>query len=118
MTFNRLVGTDIVLANLNREIRGIRGRTKKGVRTAALLVKRESQKLTPIDTGNLKGSAYTEVVGGDIKPGAIIGYTANYAPFVHEINKNYIKGQWKFLETAIKNNEFKIIKIIQDSARV
>lgn len=54
----RWQGLDKVLENLNKEIDKIEGRTVKRMLQVGLLVKRESQKITPVHTGNLKGSAY------------------------------------------------------------
>lgn len=46
-----------------------------------------------------------------------INYSAYYALFVHEIKKKYKIGQWKFLETAIKQNRAEIIKIIVETVK-
>lgn len=46
-----------------------------------------------------------------------INYSAYYALFVHEIKKKYKTGQWKFLETAVKQNRAEIIKIIAESVK-
>lgn len=46
---------------------------------------------------------------------ARVGYTANYAVFVHEINKNYRNGkQWKYLERPARqlNNSGELGQII------
>lgn len=123
-----ITGTDKVLANLNKQIRGIQNRTKAGMREAALVVRRRSQQLTPVDTGNLKASAYTEVFDTSHGPGAEIGYTAYYAPYVHEIppppakspggrSATHTVGQWKFLETALKEKAKEILEIIRKRAR-
>lgn len=112
-------GTDKVLAKLNREIRNIESRTKAGLQEAALVVRRRSMQLTPVDTGNLRGSAYTRTYTNPLwGPGVEIGYTAGYAVYVHEINKNYTVGQWKFLETALKEKRREILEIIRKRARV
>jgi len=113
-----ITGLDVVLRNLNREILGIKNRTRAGLREAALMVRRRSQQLTPVDTGNLKASAYTEVYDSWEGPGAEIGYMAGYAPYVHEIDKNYRVGQWKFLETALKEKSQEILEIIRKRARI
>ena len=49
---------------------------------------------------------------------AAVYYSAWYALFVHEIKKKH-KGseQWKFLETAVKQNRAEILKIIADSVK-
>jgi hypothetical protein len=115
-----VTGLDRVLTNLNRQVLKIKKRTAAGMWEAALIVQRRSMELTPVDTGNLKGSAYSILVprllaGG---PGAEIGYTASYAPFVHEIDRNYKVGQWKFLETALKEKRKEVLEAIRRRARV
>ena len=116
-----LLGIDKVISNLSKAIEKIEGGTQAGVLTAALHERGEAQKLTPVDEGNLKNSAYvvsgsvtrqdasfkgddsqklaaghnTSVSGSKSKvttakmPMAIIGFSAFYAVFVHEISKNY-----------------------------
>ena len=80
---------------------------------AALFVKAEAVKRTPIDTGALRASAKIRVDStSQKKPFAEIYYTAAYAIFVHEIQKNYTVGEWKYLERAINENKQKIRKIL------
>ena len=109
-------GVDIVLKNLNKEIGNIEKRTDAGLNAAALFVRGEAQKKTPIDTGNLRNSAYTDRLK---HLSYVIGYTAYYAPFVHEINKKYRAPgtSWKFLELALKENVRKILQIIASKAK-
>lgn len=53
------------------------------------------------------------------QPSAEIGYTAYYAVYVHEVDKNYRGNKtWKFLETALYENAGKIISIIKKRARI
>lgn len=113
-----ITGTDAVLANLNRHIAAIQNRSKAGLREAALFIRGEAQKRTPVDTGHLRASAYTEAYNTPLGSGAEIGFMASYAPFVHEIDKSYTVGQWKFLETALSENTQKIIEIIRKRARI
>ena len=58
----------------------------------------------PIDTGFLKSSGYVSLTsGGSAEVVVEIGYRADYAIYVHEINKAYKGGrQWKYLETPLK----------------
>lgn len=37
-------------------------------------------------------------------PTAYIVYSAYYANIIHEVNRSYNQGQWKFLQTALQNN--------------
>lgn len=57
-------GLDKVFANLNREVEKIEGRTVDGLLEAVLLIKAESMRDTPVDTGNLKAGAYVIWGGG------------------------------------------------------
>jgi len=114
---SRVTGLDEVLDNLNRRVEEIEGATMAGLLEAGMKIQAASQKRTPVDTGNLKGSAYTRKAQG----GALsveIGYTANYAVNVHEIDMPHAVGQWKFLESALRENEDAIVDIVQQKARV
>lgn len=107
------VGLKKVVDNINKEIGKIEGRCLEGLISAGLFIRGESQKLTPVATGNLRNSAYVvselETHAGHTKvrladpathmakvgasqaeckaatiPTVIVGYTASYAIFVHE----------------------------------
>lgn len=116
-----IIVTSDITQRLNLQIKKIKFKSKSGIRKATLLVKRESLKRTPINTGNLRGSAYSliedRIIGG---PRGEIGYTASYAPYVHEINKNYRKAgtSWKFLEKALKDNRKRILELIKGEVKI
>jgi hypothetical protein len=57
----KLSGTTEVLKNLNKAVRDIRFNTKKGLTESALVIKADSVRNTPIDFGNLRGSAFVMV---------------------------------------------------------
>lgn len=69
---------------------------------SVLHVRRESQKITPVDTGNLRASARSEAKGlKDMSKGEV-WYRADYAVPVHERTWTKLKsGQHKFLERAV-----------------
>ncbi|MHA1809368.1 MAG: hypothetical protein ACTSYH_03545 [Candidatus Heimdallarchaeaceae archaeon] len=52
-------GLEEVTRNLSEEIKKISKRTQAGITEAALMIREESQKLVPMDFGNLENSAYT-----------------------------------------------------------
>lgn len=111
-------GLDRILKNLNQQISNIEGANEQGLLQAALLIKREAQEKTPVDTGNLKNSAYTDSEGGD-EPSAVIGYQASYAPFVHEdLEARHDNGEAKFLEKALNENQNQILEIIRQRAKI
>lgn len=47
-----------------------------------------------------------------------IGKSEDYAVYVHEIPKRYKKGQWKYLETALRLTQKAVLKQIQKRAKV
>jgi len=155
-------GLDVVLKNLNKEIEGIKNRTRTGMIKVAVLIRGDAQKLCPMDTGNLVNSAYTVVTGGTIEgrqpnfkeenksgkvidvsrlqnehrvainlgksetddkdnPSAVIGFSAYYAAYVHEMTQAIFKrpgSQAKFLETSLKENSCRILEILRKEASV
>lgn len=61
-----------------------------------------SLKLCPADTGFLRSSRFVDKPDTEGVTFTIAcGYGAPYAIWVHEINKRYIVGEWKFLATAL-----------------
>ena len=115
-------GLDNILKTLNKEIRKIEGDTFIGVKKAGIFVQGESQEIVPQRLGVLFNSAFTQAERQGSRSVARVGYTAKYAPFVHEMpaSFNYTKPGTgpKFLQKAIANNRRKIVKIIADSAKV
>ena len=118
-----VVGGKNFLKNLDRAIKDIRGRTAEGMLAAGILIEAESKERTPVDEGNLKASHYYAKGGSFIAPivqiGAGVGYTANYAVYVHEdLNARHTVGQAKFLESAVYDNREKILEVIANRARI
>lgn len=102
----------------------------RGMTKATLFVKGEAVQLAPIEFGPLRGSAFSQA---EKRRGGIvgrIGFTAKYAPFVHEAPMK-LKGQpriggkgvyWqggenKFLSKALKRNTSTIMKMLQREAK-
>lgn len=140
----KVKGIDGVLKNLNAAIKNIEGNTRKGLSKAGLFIKGESQERTPVDFGILRSSAFSRLSQISKSFASVtIGYTAEYAPWVHEMPMT-LKGKpradfgktkagvsfgggsgsgvyWqggenKFLEKAVKQNEAKIVDIIATTA--
>lgn len=129
-------GLSLVMAKLNKEIEGIKGATLGGLYASGMIVKKESMKKTPVDTGNLKGSCYIDTssrIGAGqsstFRPMVFVGYTAVYAFRVHENIEQAWKGRprisgtkkgtyWdsgepKFLEKAVLENRKEVIRQIK-----
>ena len=127
-----------VMANLNREINAIVGRTMGGLIDAAIIIRRATENeepKVPVDTGNLRHSWFTSSFYDGRNPGLFLGFSANYALWVHEMvgadftsarrsrktGKIYLPRQGagaKFLETKINNHHDDILKAIRDKAQI
>ena len=144
-----LQGLSEVLKNLNKAIEKQRLDTKEGLTEAALVVKADSVRITPIDLSNLRGSAYIMVTdeqadnqspkftgeeagkmsaqhsqvlaasrgivnNGENRFNAIVGYSAFYAWWVHEMPAtfNFNSGQNQFLLKTLLKNKQRIQKIL------
>jgi hypothetical protein len=80
-------------------LRRLKARKKKeidsvamGLKAGGLFLQRESQKIVPVQLGNLKNSAGTRSEGSGKFTVVIIFYTAKYAVYVHE-NLDALHGQ-------------------------
>ena len=106
-------GLDKVLRNVNKELNKISSRCERGVYKGALYIKARALEKTPIDTGNLRGSCYLDPPYPN--PTIEIGYTADYAIYVHEIDKNYKAPgtSWKYLEKALNENKKKFLQFVK-----
>lgn len=128
----RVDGIDDVLRDLNREISGIKNRSRSGLMAAGLKVEAESKRRVPREYGNLVNSAYTRRAPDN--PDAVeIGYSAEYAVYVHENMEQRLQGEprpsglgvyWgpsgqpKYLESALRDLQGEILETIRQHARV
>lgn len=109
-------GLNEVIRNLNREVMALQRRTTAGLWEAGLEVKRRAVELAPVDSGNLRASGYTITYDRPQGPAVEIGFTAAYAPYVHErMELKHPVGQAKFLETALQ--EVPVMQILERAAR-
>jgi hypothetical protein len=111
----RLEGLGEHLNKLNQEIKNKKIATKTGLIKAGLFIQRESQKECPIDTANMKNSAYTDFQENMTQnPRVAIGYSAVYALRQHEeVTWRHAVGKAKFLEDPIKRNTGKVLEILE-----
>lgn len=127
-----VTGLETVMRNLQAEIAGIENRTREGLLEAALKIEAASNARVPRDTGNLAASSYARV-SEDGRLAVEIGYTSNYALYVHENLEMKLKGQprssgrgvyWgpkgenKFLEKTLAMNHQAILEIVRRHASV
>lgn len=98
-----IIGVDAVIRKIKASEARLRKAATDSLKEAGKDIIAEAQSNTPHDTGNLKGSAFVDPHIQQTSKGLLqeIGYTATYAIFVHEIDKNYRRGGWKFLSNAM-----------------
>lgn len=102
------------LDELESKLRNIPRKAESEVEGALIEIlfdlKGKSQRLAPIDVGNLKGSAFAENDGLE----GTVGFQEVYAVIQHEsMDFNHPKGgEAKFLENPFKENINKYIKAI------
>lgn len=115
---SRISGLDTVLMNLNREILKIKGRNRAGMAAVGLMIKGRSIQRAPERTGHLRGSFHQRSWDDTRGVGVTIYNTAAYAPHVHEIEREYRGGEWKFIENPIKESREEIFETLRKFATI
>ena len=130
----QVLGQKEILKNMKLQQVALGLRVAAGLKVAGLFLQGASQKLVPVDTGNLKASAFTRSTGTGFATSVGVGYTAAYALFVHELVKMRLKGQprttkgsyWdpqgraqaKFLEEPARKLRPQLIAIVRKFAKL
>ncbi len=94
---------------------------QRGLKKAGHFLQRKSQQVAPVDTGNLKGGAFTRNVGGTgFATDIIVGYVADYAVYVHEnLQAKHKTGkQAKYLEQPARDSKNEIFGMIASEAKI
>lgn len=111
----RMTGMNTVLKNLRKSTRSTGLDVEQRLMKGGLFLQRESQKVVPVDTSNLKGGAETRNIGGrSFKADIIVMYKAVYAIFVHEdLDAKHKTGKIaKYLESVAREKLKEIFRII------
>lgn len=128
-----IIGVDEVVAKIKAKRKNLGYYVEKGMRKAGATLLAASQKMVPVEYGQLRASGFQRTIGRDYKARVIIGYTATYAFYVHELVGMKLKGKprisgigryWdprgaraKFLERPARDLAPKLRQIIRDEAR-
>lgn len=110
----RIINADKIAPKVKR-LKAEYGRAySRAIRRAGLLVQREAQKKTPVDTGLLRKSARTLANGSGFDTTVSVSFSTAYAIYVHEDLEAYHEvGQAKFLERAALENREEIIRMVK-----
>lgn len=100
----RVTGATEALQDLKRFQLDKPAEFKRGVVKFALLVQREAQKRTPVDTGALRNSAATRLTDNGLRGFYVdVSFMQFYAVFVHEnLHAYHPVGEAKYLENAVR----------------
>ncbi len=113
---SRSLGTGVneVIRNLRKAGALLANEVGVNLKKAGLFLQGKSQEIVPVDLGPLKNSAFTRAEGKGFKTDVRVGYTMEYAPYVHEdLEARHKPGKTaKFLENPMRWNRDKILKII------
>lgn len=110
-----MTGVSKVLAKMKASTVAKAVGVEKGLKDAGLFLQRESQKIVPVDTANLKGGAFTRKVSGSgFDADIVVGYVADYAVYVHEdLQAKHQSGQQaKYLEQPAREKKGELLRII------
>lgn len=110
-------GLKALEAKLAKMPSGAEGAVLKSLKLCTADLKGKSQRLAPVEFGDLRGSAYSSagIEGGKVV--GEVGFTVPYATRQHEeLKYKHPKGgQAKYLETPLKANIDKYIKDIGET---
>lgn len=88
-----ILGVNTVISNMRRKNVQMGIAFSRGLKLAGLHLQAASQRIVPVDLGNLKASAFTRSTGIGWGTKVHVGYTAAYAIYVHENAEMKLKGQ-------------------------
>lgn len=133
---SKVEGIDKMLRALVEKKVGMERGAERGLIKAGLLLQRASQKMVPVLTGNLKRSAFTRRQPGTkgFETVVHVGYTAEYAIYVHEARAMKLRGQprpkkrgkyWDpqstaraaFLEEPIQTMRGELVRVIESEMK-
>jgi len=81
-------------------------------------LQQKSVDITPVDTGALRASAFTEADRQGKNPSVIVGFEEEYAIYVHEnLEAHHPVGQAKFLEQPLQENADKYVGHVRDKVQ-
>jgi len=109
MILFRQVGSSRIAANLRRAVEKLPGEVERALFAEAKIEMKEAVQRTPIDTGDLRRSAKVVKSGRGFK-GVEVNISFGddedvyYAVYVHEIEAEHKIGQWKYLESVLRES--------------
>lgn len=116
----KIDGVELVEKGINKTAQQIAKGFERGMKKAGLKLLRESQRITPVDTGALRASGRMRTEGKGIEIEVIVSYSTWYAVYVHEILWYYHKPptQAKFLEQPFRQLRPQLVAMIKKEINI
>lgn len=103
---------------LNKSISQISDTIQSALLDCGNDLQQKAQDLTPVDTGALRSSAFTEADRQGKNLSVVVGFEEEYAIYVHEnLEAHHDVGQAKFLEQPLRENADKYVEYIRDKVQ-
>ena len=126
-------GVQQILSAAKQITKRLEAGVARGLKIGGLFLQRKSMEIVPVDQGNLRASSFTRASGRGFNTEVRVGYTAEYAVYVHEnldaahgaeYNAKYGEGlrgnnqQAKFLEQPARQYAAQIGDLVREEAKV
>ncbi|HCM61228.1 MAG TPA: hypothetical protein DIT05_01600 [Morganella sp. (in: Bacteria)] len=119
----KIRGIADVSANINALVGGIRGRQiTRAIQAAMLIGGAQATLFTPIDTSTLINSQFREISVNGTRVTGRVGYSANYAVFVHDpqVKQKFVRAtaRKEFLKLGFEDSRDEIDAAVQREMRI
>jgi len=121
----QLKGIDEVNVNLHAALQGLEFKSITAMQETARIIRYDMDKTPPLipvgKTGKLRASWFVSSFKTPKGPGLVMGFSANYAVYVHEMVGAHFRRPGagaKWFEAALKRNHNKMLKIIEKDAKI
>ncbi|OBU09899.1 hypothetical protein [Morganella psychrotolerans] len=119
----KIRGIADVSANINALVGGITGRkVTRAIQAAMLIGGAQATLFTPIDTSTLINSQFREITVNGTRVTGRVGYSANYAAFVHDpqVKQKFVRAtaRKEFLKLGFEDSRDEIDAAVQREMRI
>lgn len=119
----KIRGIADVSANINALVGSVRGRQiTRAIQAAMLIGGAQATLFTPIDTSTLINSQFREITVNGTRVTGRVGYSANYAAFVHDpqVKQKFVRAtaRKEFLKLGFEDSRDEIDAAVQREMRI
>ena len=94
MILAKVTGVKQIAFNMKKANSKLANSFSRGLKRGGLFLLKHSKKIVPVQVGTLRSSGFVRNVGGSgFRTDIVVGYTAEYAAYVHE-DLQKLHGKW------------------------